>query len=75
MSRNIEKQPPPGSPEAQKRGCVCSPNQNRNGAGIQSGKRVQFFTLYWCPVHGIEAMIGALRSHERPDPDNSGRRT
>jgi hypothetical protein len=36
MSRKIEQPPPPGSPEAQKRGCICSPNQNRNGAGVPS---------------------------------------
>jgi hypothetical protein len=34
-----------------------SPQQNRNGAGIKSGKRAQFFTLYWYPVHGFEALI------------------
>jgi len=65
ISRNIEKQlPPPGSPEARSVGCICSPQQNRNGAGIRRAGRVTFFTLYWCPVHGIEAMIEALRSKQ-----------
>jgi hypothetical protein len=46
MSRKIEQPPPPGSPEAQKRGCICSPNQNRNGAGVPSPNGMMFFALY-----------------------------
>ena len=64
MSRNIEKQPPAGSPEARKRGCVCSPNQNRNGAGVTRAGRVMYFALYWCPVHGIEKALEAVRRGE-----------
>jgi hypothetical protein len=55
----------PAAPEVRSIGCICSPQQNRNGAGIESGQRVQFFTLYWCPVHGVAAIIEALRSEGR----------
>jgi hypothetical protein len=64
MSRKTEEQPPPGSPEAQKRGCVCSPNQNRNGADVPGPHGVMFFALYWCPVHGIEKALEAVRRGE-----------
>jgi hypothetical protein len=56
--------PPPGSPEARTRGCVCSPNQNRNGTGVhRPGFGVVFAALYWCPVHGI---LGKAREVEQP---------
>jgi hypothetical protein len=64
MSRKIEQPPPPGSPEARKQGCVCSPNQNRNGAGVPTPNGVLFFALYWCPVHGIEKVFEAVRRNE-----------
>jgi hypothetical protein len=64
MSRNLEELPPPGSSEARSVGCICSPQQNRNGAGIRRAGRVTFFTLYWCPVHGVAAIIEALRSEQ-----------
>jgi hypothetical protein len=64
MSRKAEESPPPGSPEAQKRGCVCSPNQNRNGAGVPWPGGVMYFALYWCPMHGIEKAIEAVRRGE-----------
>jgi len=45
--------PTPGSPEARSLGCLCSPNQNRNGAGIhRPGFGVVFTVLSWCRVHG-----------------------
>ena len=64
MSRKFEDLPAPGSSEARSMGCICSPQQNRNGAGIARLGRVKFVTLYWCPVHGVEAMIEALRSEQ-----------
>jgi len=64
MSRKIEQPPPPGSPDAQKLGCVCSPNQNRNGAGVPGPGRVMYFALYWCPVHGIEKTMETVRRSE-----------
>ena len=64
MSRKLEDLPAPGSSEARSMGCICSPQQNRNGAGIARLGRVKFVALYWCPVHGVEAMIEALRSEQ-----------
>jgi hypothetical protein len=56
MSQGIDA-PPPGSPEARAKGCVCSPNQNRNGEGVsRPGLGKMFFPVYWCPLHGIKAM-------------------
>jgi hypothetical protein len=56
---------PPGSPEARQIGCICSPNQNRNGIGInRPGFGVLFAALYWCPVHGIERTFEAVRRDE-----------
>ena len=57
-----EAVPTPGSPEARSLGCICSPNQNRNGAGInRPGFGVVFAVLCWCRVHG---MVPAVRSSE-----------
>ena len=64
MFRKVEEQPPPGSPEARKRGCICSPQQNRNGAGVPGPRGVMFFALYWCPVHGIEKALEAMNQGE-----------
>jgi hypothetical protein len=44
--------------------CVCSPNQNRKGAGVPGPHGVLFFALYWCPVHGIEKALEAVRRGE-----------
>lgn len=65
MLQKPEEQPPPGSPEALERGCVCSPNQNRNGAGVRGPDgAMMFFALYWCPVHGITKGLEAIRRGE-----------
>jgi hypothetical protein len=41
-------EPSPGSPEARALGCICSPNQNRNGTGInRPGFGVLFVALWW----------------------------
>jgi hypothetical protein len=74
-SRNVEELPRPGSPEARSLGCICSPQQNRSGAGINRFGRTKFFTLYWCPVHGVDALIEALRSDEALRPDHSDSQT
>jgi hypothetical protein len=56
MSPRVDEPPPPGNPEARALGCICSPNQNRNGASVvQPGIGVMFIALYWCPLHGIMA--------------------
>ena len=64
MFLNLEELPAPGSSEARSMGCICSPQQNRNGAGVTRLGRVKFVTLYWCPVHGVAAIIEALRRQE-----------
>jgi hypothetical protein len=57
-----ETVPTPGSPEAHSLGCLCSPNQNRNGAGIHRPEfGVVFAVLSWCRIHGE---VQALRSSE-----------
>jgi hypothetical protein len=57
-----ETAPTPGSPEARSLGCICSPNQNRNGAGInRPGFGAVFAVLGWCRVHGT---VQANRSSE-----------
>jgi hypothetical protein len=63
--------PPPGSPEARAVGCVCSPQQNRGGAGVYRPGLGQWFSvLYWCPVHGIgdKARAPSAQRDPRPDP-------
>ena len=63
MPPHADETPPPGSPEARKLGCVCSPNQNRNGAGVYRPPfGVMFAVLYRCPLHGNEKLTGAVRS-------------
>jgi hypothetical protein len=56
---------PPGSPEARALGCICSPQQNRNGAGVpRPGGWVTYATLPWCPAHGVEKALQAIENGE-----------
>ena len=51
-------EPSPGSPEAHALGCICSPNQNRNGTGMNRPVfGVLFVALWWCPMHGVERWL------------------
>jgi hypothetical protein len=52
----------PGSPEAVKGGCICSPvrNQFGNGRLNESGTRL-FHPDDECPLHGFEAVFGRPR--------------
>jgi hypothetical protein len=43
---------------------VCSPNQNRNGAGVPGPGGVMYVALYCCPVHGIQKAIEAVQRGE-----------
>jgi hypothetical protein len=55
----------PGSANALALGCICSPNQNRNGAGVQRpGGWISFATLPWCRLHGIEQALEAITRGE-----------
>jgi len=49
-----EKQPNPGSPEAQEQGCKCPVMDNNNGVGI--GPMKDGTKMFWrsgdCPLHG-----------------------
>ena len=56
--------PAPGSPEARNQGCICSPQQNRNGAGVfRPGLGRMFAIVYWCPLHGIDQLVAPARTH------------
>ncbi len=48
------KLPPPGHPEAVKKGCKCDPAANMNGAGVD-GRAGWYRIAGTCPLHGIDA--------------------
>lgn len=48
--------PNPGSPDAVARGCTCSVEDNRRGAGA-ADPRVEFWVDPDCPLHGAGWVI------------------
>ncbi len=56
----------PGSPEAVKKGCRCSPTNNHNGKGFRPGGRGE--PIFWkeenCPLHGPEAEMNKQLKEE-----------
>ena len=57
VSRTMtEKQPNPGSPEAQEQGCKCPVMDNHYGKGFPLGKENEpmFWVSFDCPLHGAK---------------------
>ena len=49
--------PDPGGPSARARGCICSPERNNDGHGVQTAKGRTFYPNNDCPLHGLEATM------------------
>ena len=54
----------PGSPEAIREGCRCSPVKNRNGegAGVNGRGEKLFIPHLACGLHGSSPQLGSISS-------------
>jgi hypothetical protein len=49
----------PGSPDALKAGCTCSPVENNDGAGCNAILFTAWIIMIGCPVHDKESENGS----------------
>ena len=50
----------PGSGAARAQGCICSPERNNDGQGVNTDKGLTFYPNNDCPLHGLEAAMKLL---------------
>ena len=55
--------PDPGSLPARARGCICSPERNNDGYGVETAKGRTFYPSKDCPLHGLVA-IGKIWANQ-----------
>ena len=56
LTQNLE----PGDPLARAQGCICSPERNNGGHGVETAKGRTFYQNNDCPLHGLEAAMKIL---------------
>jgi hypothetical protein len=63
LKTNLSQEPhslDPGDPLARAQGCVCSPERNNDGHGVETEKGRMFYPNNDCLLHGLEAAMKIL---------------